>query len=258
MTAGSAPTVQRAGMDPGTTRNTTGIRWTILLIVVAAIAGSVVVVCLAAIFVLATGSLSVAADEKPDLVERTLAPWGRDRSVHNHAPKMKNPYAGDADAIAAGLDHYRENCLVCHGAPGVPISDLSKGLNPPAPSLGREQSDTPDGELFWVTKHGIRLTSMPAFGWTHSDEEIWKIVAFLRHLPELNAEEKQFLREGALGAAASLEEEPYPEASRPAKSHTKHSAEIRARGERLPQGANGGAAGESGRDRDDHNRQPRP
>ncbi len=247
MTPGSTPTPQTAAMEPGTTRiaTTTATRnkWTVLLIVAAAILGAMVVVCLAAILVLATGSVNVAADEKPGLIERTLAPWGRDRSVQNHAPKVKNPYAGDPDAIAAGLDHYRENCLACHGAPGVPISDLSKGLNPPAPSLGREQSDTPDGELFWVTKHGIRLTSMPSFGWTHSDEEIWKIVAFIRHLPELTAEEKEFLREGVSGAAASLEEEPYPSASRPAKSHTAHSAEIRARRER---------------DRDDRRRKPRP
>jgi mono/diheme cytochrome c family protein len=137
----------------------------------------------------------VGADVKPGLLERTLAPWSRDRSVQRRAPKEKNPYAGDPAAIAAGMDHYRENCLMCHGAPGVPITEIAKGLNPPAPSLGREESDTPDGELFWVTKHGIRFTSMPAFGLTHTDEEIWKIVAFLRHLPELTAEEKDFLRE---------------------------------------------------------------
>jgi mono/diheme cytochrome c family protein len=178
-------------METGAARN----KWTIPLTVLATIVGAVVVLAVAGILVLATGSVSVGADVKPGLIERTLAPWGRDRSVQRHAPKLKNPYAGDPDAIATGLDHYRENCLACHGAPGVAISELAKGLNPPAPSLGKEESDTPDGELFWVTKHGIRLTSMPAFGGTHSDEEIWKIVAFIRHLPELTTEEKDFLRE---------------------------------------------------------------
>jgi mono/diheme cytochrome c family protein len=165
-------------------------RWTVPLT-----AGSVILVgLLAAILVLATGSVGVGADVKPGLIERTLAPWARDRSVQRHAPKVKNPYAGDPEAIATGMDHYRENCLVCHGAPGLPASELAKGLNPPAPSLGKEESDTPDGELFWVTKHGIRLTSMPAFGPTHTDDEIWKIVAFLRHLPDLSAEERESLR----------------------------------------------------------------
>jgi mono/diheme cytochrome c family protein len=169
-------------------------------------AAVILVGLLAAILVLATGSVSVGADVKPGLIERTLAPWARDRSVQRHAPKAKNPYAGDADAIATGLDHYRENCLVCHGAPGLPATELAKGLNPPAPSLGKEESDTPDGELFWVTKHGIRLTSMPAFGPTHTDEEIWKIVAFLRHLPDLSAEERDFLREATEDEAHHHEE----------------------------------------------------
>jgi mono/diheme cytochrome c family protein len=168
--------------------------------------GTIVAAVVVTMFVLATGAITVGADVKPGLIERTLAPWARDRSVQRHAPKAKNPYAGDAAAIATGLDHYRENCLMCHGVPGVAASEMSKGLNPPAPSLGREESDTPDGELFWVTKHGIRLTSMPAFGPTHSDEEIWEIVAFLRHLPELTAEERDFLREAMEGEEHHHEE----------------------------------------------------
>jgi mono/diheme cytochrome c family protein len=146
------------------------------------------------ILVLATGAVNVGADVKPGLIERTLAPWALDRSVAKHAPKEKNPDAGDLAAIATGLDHYRENCVICHGAPDVAGAELSKGLNPPAPSLGKGQDDTPDGELFWVVKHGIRMTPMPAFGPTHTDEEIWKIVAFIRHLPDLTAQERDSLR----------------------------------------------------------------
>jgi mono/diheme cytochrome c family protein len=156
---------------------------------------TIVAVLLVAIVVMATGAITVGADVKPGPIVRALAPWARDRSVERHAPRAQNPFAGDAAAIAAGMDHYRENCLVCHGAPGVAATEVAKGLNPPAPSLGSEEDDTPDGELFWVTKHGIRLTAMPAFGSTHTDEEIWKIVAFMRHLPELTAEEKDSLRE---------------------------------------------------------------
>ena len=76
------------------------------------------------------------------------------------------------------------------------------------PQLLDSIPDDEDAWLFWVTKHGIRLTSMPSFGWTHSDEEIWKIVAFIRHLPELTAEEKEFLREGSGGAEASRRRSP--------------------------------------------------
>ena len=110
------------------------------------------------------------------------------------APKENNPYAGEPAAIATGLDQYRNNCVICHGAPGVAGAALSKGINPPAPALGKSGDDTPDGELFWVIKHGIRMTAMPAFGPTHTDEEIWKIVAFIRHLPDLTAPERDTLR----------------------------------------------------------------
>jgi mono/diheme cytochrome c family protein len=165
-------------------------KWTIPLSVVAGI----LVALLVPMLILATGAINVGADVKPGLAERTLAPWARDRSVENRAPKEKNPYAGDPAAIAAGLDHYRMNCVMCHGAPDVEAADLSKGLNPHAPSLSKGENDTSDGELFWVIKHGIRMTPMPAFGPTQTDEEIWKIVAFIRHLPNLTAKERDSLR----------------------------------------------------------------
>lgn len=152
------------------------------------------------ILVLATGVINIGADVKPGVIERTLAALGVDRSVERHASNVKDPYTGDPKAIATGLDHYRENCVMCHGAPGVAGGQLSKGLNPPAPSLSKE-SDTSDGELFWIVKHGIRMTPMPAFGPTHTDDEILKIVAFVRHLPALSQQERDTLRE-AVGEEA--------------------------------------------------------
>ena len=97
-----------------------------------------------------------------------------------------------------GLDHYRENCVVCHGAPGVDAGEIGEGLNPPAPdlTLPRIQART-DGELFWIVGNGIRTTGMPAFSPTHKPEQIWKIVAFVRHLPELSDAELESLRASA-------------------------------------------------------------
>jgi len=95
-----------------------------------------ILVCLLVpILLLAMGAINMGADVKPGLIERTLAPWALDRSLAKRAPKEKNPHAGDPAAIATGLDHYRENCLMCHGALDIAGAELSKGLNPPAPSL---------------------------------------------------------------------------------------------------------------------------
>jgi mono/diheme cytochrome c family protein len=85
-------------------------------------------------------------------------------------------------------------CVSCHGAPGVDASPVGEGLNPPAPDLTLARiQERSDGELFWLVQNGIRMTGMPAFGPTHRDEEIWEIVAFLRHLPELTPEEEKAL-----------------------------------------------------------------
>ena len=141
----------------------------------------------------------MGADVNPGFIEQTLAPWALDRSVETRASKMKNPFASDLATVAAGLAHYRENCVMCHGAPDIKRSGFAKGFNPPAPTLNLED-DTPDSELFWFIKHGIRMTAMPAFGLTLNDDEIWKTVAFIRHLPDLTDQEKNSLRNGSGGA----------------------------------------------------------
>jgi mono/diheme cytochrome c family protein len=152
-------------------------------------------VALGAIAFLATGSFNVAATLPPGKVEKQVAGFALDKSVQKRAPAGKNPLAGNADAVRGGLAHYKEMCVTCHGAPGVDASEIGEGLNPPAPdlTLSKVQART-DGQLFWLVQNGIRMTGMPAFGPTHKDEEVWKIVAFLRHLPELTPEEEKQLK----------------------------------------------------------------
>ena len=76
-------------------------------------------------------------------------------------------------------------------------SEIGSGLNPAPPDLTIPKVQArSDGELFWLTSEGIRITGMPAFGPTEREEDIWKIVAFLRHLPELTEEEQKLLRSG--------------------------------------------------------------
>lgn len=166
-------------------RNDMNKKWIIALSFMGGIFASLMV----PILVLFTGAIDMGADANPGIIERTLAPWALDRSVEMRAPKGKNPFAADPATIAAGLGSYRENCLMCHGAPNVKRAGLSKGFNPPAPPLGIDD-DAPDGELFWLIKHGIRMTPMPAFSPTLTDDEIWKIVTFVRHLPNLSEQER--------------------------------------------------------------------
>jgi mono/diheme cytochrome c family protein len=145
----------------------------------------------------ALGAVNLGATTKPGVLERTFAPWVVDNSRERRAPTGTDSYTNEA-AVATGLDHYRENCLICHGAPNVQPNALAKGLNPSAPEL--QSSDTQamsDGDLFWTIKHGIRMTGMPAFEPTHTDEQIWKIVSFVRHMPNLTTEETAELRKAS-------------------------------------------------------------
>src|ERR1700756_982027 len=146
----------------------------------------IVALLLAVFLILALGGIDFGASHKAGTVENTLASWAMGRSLARRAPKEANPFANDASAVADGLSHYREHCLICHGAPDVPSEEFSMGLNPPAPALDEKQiQDLPDGELFWIVKNGIRWSGMPGFGEAHEDADIWKIVSFARHLPQL-------------------------------------------------------------------------
>lgn len=143
----------------------------------------------------ALGLFNVSANIPPSAMEKRIAGFTLDRSLQRRAPKVENPLAKSPDAVRGGMAHYKEMCVQCHGAPGVDASEAGEGLNPPAPdlTLAKIQKRT-DGELFWILQNGIRMTGMPAFGPTHKDEELWKMVAFMRHLPELTDEEERALK----------------------------------------------------------------
>lgn len=158
----------------------------------------VVLVALGAAAVVFTGSFNTAATVPPGRLEKRIATFALDRSVARRAPDRKNPLPATAETRREGLREYRSHCLVCHGAPGVDPGSIGQGLNPGAPdlSLPRVQART-DGELFWITSEGIRMTGMPAFGPTEDEEEIWHMVAAIRYLPELTDDEVGELRERA-------------------------------------------------------------
>ena len=87
------------------------------------------------------------------------------------------------------MHHYKEMCELCHGGPGKEPSEVGKGLRPQPPSLVKAAPELRDTEIFWVVKHGIRMTGMPAFGLTHPDAELWEVVALVRSLPSTSPRE---------------------------------------------------------------------
>lgn len=114
--------------------------------------------------------------------DRSIAVRSRDVSVPANLMDVKRLQSG------AGL--YTEMCSGCHLAPGMEKSEISQGLYPHAPELFREPQRSAK-EQFWTIKHGVKLTAMPAWGKTHSDELIWDMVAFVRQLPKMSAVQYQ-------------------------------------------------------------------
>src|SRR5262249_23034570 len=140
------------------------------------------------------GWIDSSATASPSRLEERVAQFALDRSIARHAPRMRNPFAGSPEAAGAGLLLFREHCVSCHGAPGVDPSEGGASLKPPAPgpTLAGVQARR-DGQLFGVVAHGVRMTGMPAFGPSRSEEEIWQLVAALRRLPHLTPVERRSL-----------------------------------------------------------------
>jgi mono/diheme cytochrome c family protein len=123
-----------------------------------------------------------------------------ERGVASLKGKIQVPNLEDPQRISTGLTHYHEMCTTCHGAPGVRISEIGQGLNPDPPELSDIGRDEPE-ETFWVVKNGIKMTGMPGFGVTHTDDEIWAIVAFLRKMGKLSPDQYQaMVHQAGLGA----------------------------------------------------------
>lgn len=136
-----------------------------------------------------SGLYNVAADNRPGAIEYWLFSTTMTHSVRRHAKEAPAAASDRPDAIKLGASQYHDMCTACHGAPGIAPDEIGKGLNPAAPDLSHAAARWSNRELFWIIKNGIRFTGMPAWGKTHSDEEIWRLANFVKHLPALNAEQ---------------------------------------------------------------------
>jgi mono/diheme cytochrome c family protein len=143
------------------------------------------------------GLYNVAADAPHTQPVFWLLQTVRDQSIALRASGIVAPgNLTDPKRIASGAGQYAEMCSSCHLAPGMKRTEISRGLYPRAPELRRGSRAAP-AEDFWVVKHGIKATGMPAWGVTHNDEILWDIVAFLRKLPDLTPDEYQALVKSA-------------------------------------------------------------
>jgi mono/diheme cytochrome c family protein len=156
----------------------------ILLTVLFTILGFIV---LGIIFIY-SGLYNVSAMNQDKGIIKWVLETTSDKSVDHHSDDITVPNLNDSAKIEMGLSHYKEMCEGCHRGPGTEETELAKGLNPPAPNLYKYGKYMNPKHLFWVTKNGIKMTGMPAWGKTHSDDKIWAIVAAVKKLNSISPE----------------------------------------------------------------------
>jgi mono/diheme cytochrome c family protein len=154
-----------------------------------AIAGAVAIIVLAvvAVAIVAFGGFyPMAASDQHTAGVRWIIGEARDAAVARSASSLKAPAFSAAD-IRMGGSHFKGMCQECHGGPGVEPEEFAGGMNPHPPNLARAAGDLSVAEVFWIAKNGIKMSGMPGFGKTDSDDELWKVAAFVKQLPKVSA-----------------------------------------------------------------------
>ena len=170
------------------------------------------------------GRLDFAADTAHSDGVTKLIAWAREQSVTKQATDIVPPTdLANAERIRRGAGNYEAMCVGCHLSPGAEDSEIRKGLYPVPPNLSLPAAATEvsgsDGRRFWIIKHGIKGSAMPAWAKGGMDDEaIWDLTAFIKVLPKLSADEYQAsvaASEGHSHAGMA----PEPAAKQPAQGH---------------------------------------
>jgi mono/diheme cytochrome c family protein len=134
----------------------------------------------------------LSARATPTAMEAMLARNARHLAIPANARNEHNPMAASDQMLREARAHFADHCASCHANDGSGDTMYGKGLYPKPPDLRLPATQKlSDGELFWIVENGVRFTGMPAFGGGHgSQDDSWKLVLFIRHLPQLSMEER--------------------------------------------------------------------
>jgi mono/diheme cytochrome c family protein len=166
----------------------------------------------AGLLVLAVVSLfhnGLSARATPTLLETMMARDARHLAIPATARALLNPLPASQENLRDARLHFADHCATCHGNDGSGDTMFGKGLYPKPPDLRLPDTQKlSDGELFWVIENGVRFTGMPAFSSPGSENDSWKLVDFIRRLPQLTAEERlEMERNNPKSPADRLEEQ---------------------------------------------------
>jgi len=144
---------------------------------------TLLVIVLGSLAYLRLGFAEVAADIPPSRWERALMFGSVHASVRRRAPEMPNPVPPTDENLIAGGKIYLGECSGCHGTPGKPAEPES--LYPPVPQLPTAGTDYTEAQIFWVAKHGIRMSGMFINGKWDSDQKLWTVAGYIKRIKAL-------------------------------------------------------------------------
>jgi mono/diheme cytochrome c family protein len=149
-----------------------------------------------------------SARAQPSAIERYLAITLRRAAVPAAARGASNPFSTSPELLAEARTHFADHCASCHANNGSGDTAMGRGLYPRAPDMRRADTQSlTDGELYWIIHNGIRLSGMPAWGDPDHDDDSWKLVAFIRHLPSMTPDEEAEMEDLNPKSPAELQEE---------------------------------------------------
>ena len=172
----------------------------------------------------------ISARESPTALETVAARTMRHLAIPSNAKNLKNPLKPAPELLTDARHNYADHCATCHGNDGGGNTQIGRNLYPKAPDMRRAPTQgLTDGELYYIIQNGIRLTGMSAWGSEHegaNGDDSWKLVLFIRHLPELTPEEEkdmeQYNPQSAAERAEEDEEEQFLKGGNPPTANQHH------------------------------------
>lgn len=133
----------------------------------------------------------LSARATPTHLEAMMARNARYLAIPKNARETQNPVPDSPENLTEARKHFADHCASCHGNDGSGDTLYGRGLYPKPPDLRLpETQKLSDGELFWIIENGVRFTGMPSFYTPGAQMDSWKLVRFIRHLPQLTVEER--------------------------------------------------------------------
>jgi len=159
---------------------------------------TLVVLLIGGYLVLQSGSIPANADGTPSRLELWMARTSLRATLRQQAPKGADPVPLTTANLITGIHIFGKHCAICHGTARGTASatPVAKGEYPRPPQLASDGvEDDPPGYSFWKIKHGIRLTGMPSFKSALTDQQIWTVALFLKHMNALTPAAEQVWRQ---------------------------------------------------------------